>query len=262
LLHSRFCARPGCAIIRYRSLQCTVDGLTSASIIVPARNERGNIEAAVRRIPRFAEDLEIIFVEGHSKDSTWQEIQRVIAAYPQRDIKAMQQPGKGKADAVFAGFEAARDEVLMILDADLTMPPEQLPKFWQAIASGKGEFINGSRLVYPMEHEAMGFLNLLANKTFSIAFSRLLSQCLTDTLCGTKVLRRADYQRLKDSRASFGNFDPFGDFDLISAPQSWDLRSWRYRSATLAAPMARPRSRASATELMLIRMGPVRVSPN
>jgi SAM-dependent methyltransferase len=207
-----------------RSLRRSVDGLNSASVVIPARNERGNIEAAVRRIPPLAENLEIIFVEGHSKDGTWEEIQRVVAAYPQRKIKAMQQPGKGKADAVFAGFEAARGEVLIVLDADLTMPPEQLPKFWQAIASGKGEFVNGSRLVYPMEDEAMRFLNLLANKIFSIIFSWLLSQRLTDTLCGTKVLRRADYQRLKAGRAYFGNFDPFGDFDLIFGASKLGLK--------------------------------------
>ena len=207
-----------------RSLRRFGDGVKSASVIVPARNECGNIEAAVRRIPRFTEDLEIIFVEGHSKDSTWEEIQRVVAAYPQYDIKSMRQSGKGKADAVFAAFEIARGDVLMILDADLTMPPEQLPKFWQAIQSGKGEFINGSRLVYPMEHEAMRFLNLIANKTFSLIFSWLLSQRLTDTLCGTKVLRRTDYQRLKAGRSYFGNFDPFGDFDLIFGASKLGLK--------------------------------------
>src|SRR6516164_4641300 len=69
----------------------------------------------------------------------------------------------GKADAVFKGFAHARGDGLMILDADLTMPPEQLPKFWKALTSGKGEFIYGSRLVYPMEKDAMRFLNLLAN---------------------------------------------------------------------------------------------------
>ena len=207
-----------------RSLRHVDDGIKSATVVVPARNERGNIEAAVARIPRFTPDLEIIFVEGHSKDGTWEEIERVIAAYPQYDIKAIRQPGKGKADAVFAAFDAARGDVLMILDADLTMPPEQLAKFWQAIHSGMGEFINGSRLVYPIEDEAMRFLNLIANKVFSILFTWLLSQRFTDTLCGTKVLRRSDYMRLKAGRAYFGDFDPFGDFDLVFGAAKLSLK--------------------------------------
>jgi SAM-dependent methyltransferase len=207
-----------------RSLQHLDDGIRSATVVVPARNERGNIEAAVQRIPRFAGDLEIIFVEGHSTDGTWEEIQRAVMAYPHYDIKAMRQAGKGKADAVFTAFDAARGDVLMILDADLTMPPEQLSKFWHAIRSGTGEFINGSRLVYPMENEAMRFLNLVANKAFSILFTWLLSQRLTDTLCGTKVLRRSDYMRLKAGRSYFGNFDPFGDFDLIFGASKLSLK--------------------------------------
>ena len=168
--------------------------------------------------------LEIIFVEGHSSDDTWSEIERVIGANPQLDIKALRQPGKGKADAVYTGFDAAKGDVVMILDADLTTPPEQLPKFWEAIASHKGEFINGSRLIYPMEAEAMRFLNLIANKVFSLLFTWLLGQRFTDTLCGTKVLRRSDYLRLKTGRSYFGDFDPFGDFDLIFGASKLGLK--------------------------------------
>jgi hypothetical protein len=207
-----------------RSLRQIQPDVRSASIVIPARNERGNIAAAIERIPAFAGDLEIIFVEGHSADGTWDEIVRVKSANPHREIKALRQPGMGKADAVYTGFDAARGDVLMILDADLTMPPEQLPKFWEAIRSGKGEFINGSRLVYPREDNAMRFLNLITNKAFSILFSWLLSQRFTDTLCGTKVLRRADYARLKAGRAYFGNFDPFGDFDLIFGAVKLNLK--------------------------------------
>ena len=152
-------------------------------------------------------------------------MERVKALHPDRDIKTMVQPGKGKADAVFTAFDAARGDVLMILDADLTMPPEQLPKFWDAIAMGKGEFINGSRLVYDMDEGAMRFLNLIANRTFSYLFSWLLNQRYTDTLCGTKVLRRTDYQRLKAGKAYFGDFDPFGDFDLIFGASKLNLKS-------------------------------------
>jgi SAM-dependent methyltransferase len=208
----------------FRSLKRIDDNIKSATVVIPARNERGNIEAAVRRIPRFTDEIEIIFVEGNSKDGTWEEIQRVIAAWPNQTIKGMRQRGKGKADAVFTAFDAATGDVLMILDADLTMPPEQLTKFWTAICSGKGEFVNGSRLVYQMEDEAMRFLNLVANKLFSIIFTWLLSQRFTDTLCGTKVLRRSDYLRLKAGRTYFGNFDPFGDFDLIFGASKLNLK--------------------------------------
>jgi glycosyltransferase involved in cell wall biosynthesis len=151
----------------------------------PAHNERGNIDAAIKRMPLLGENLEIIFVEGHSSDGTWEEIERVVAAYPHLRIKALHQPGKGKADAVFAGFDVARGDILIILDSNLTVPPERLPKFWQVIRSGKGEFVNGSRLIYPLEDEAMPFLNLIANRIFSLQFTWLLSQRSTDTLCGS-----------------------------------------------------------------------------
>jgi SAM-dependent methyltransferase len=208
-----------------RSLRRAGGDIKSATVVIPARNERGNIAAAVARIPRFVDELEIIFVEGHSQDGTWQEIERVVAANPQRDIKAMRQPGQGKGDAVFAAFDVARGDVLIILDADLTMPPEQLPKFWEAIRAGKGEFVNGTRLVYPREQEAMRFLNLVANKAFSLLFTWLLSQRFTDTLCGTKAMLRSDYARLKAGRGYFGDFDPFGDFDLIFGASKLALKA-------------------------------------
>ena len=169
-------------------------------------------------------DDEIIFVEGHSSDGTWQEIQRVAAAFPNLPIRMFQQRGVGKGDAVRLGFAEARRDVLMILDADLSVPPEMLPKFYRALASGIGEFINGSRLVYPMEKEAMRFANILGNKFFAAAFSFLLRQPLKDTLCGTKVLRRTDYQAIARDRAYFGDFDPFGDFDLIFGAARQGLR--------------------------------------
>jgi glycosyltransferase involved in cell wall biosynthesis len=207
-----------------RSLRRAADGITSATVVVPARNERGNIEAVVRGIPAFTGEMEIIFVEGHSDDGTWEEIGRVIAAYPDRDIKAMRQPGDGKADAVFTAFDAARGDVLMILDADLSTPPEQLRKFWGALRSGRGELVNGSRLVYPMENEAMRFLNLVANRLFAVIFTWILSQRVTDTLCGTKALRRSDYLRWKVDRSYFGKFDPFGDFALIFGASKLGLK--------------------------------------
>jgi glycosyltransferase involved in cell wall biosynthesis len=187
----------------------------STTILIPCRNEKGNIEAAIKRIPPFGAHQEIIFVDGHSTDGTREEIERVIKAYPDRDIKLMIQDGQGKGDAVRKGFSVAKGEVLMILDADLTMPPEDLPKFYRALAENHGEFINGCRLVYPMERQAMRFLNLLGNKFFSMMFTWILNQRFKDTLCGTKVLFRKDYEKIQANRDYFGDFDPFGDFDLI-----------------------------------------------
>lgn len=196
----------------------------STSIVVPCRNERGNVEAAVRRIPQFGAGQEIIFVDGHSSDGTPDEIRRVMAANPEKNISFFVQDGKGKGDAVRKGFAYAKGQILMILDADLTMPPEDLPKFYEPIASGKGEFINGCRLVYPMESQAMRFLNLLGNKFFSMAFSWLLNQRIKDTLCGTKVLLRENYQRIAENRHYFGDFDPFGDFDLLFGASKLNLK--------------------------------------
>jgi ubiquinone/menaquinone biosynthesis C-methylase UbiE len=187
----------------------------TVSVVIPARNEAGNIDAAIARTPQMGGGTELIFVEGHSKDDTWARIQQAAAAHPELKIKILQQTGRGKGDAVRAGFAAATGDILMILDADLTMPPEELPKFYEVLASGRAEFANGVRLVYPMDEKAMQFLNLCANKAFGLIFTWLLGQPVKDTLCGTKVLRRADYERIAANRAYFGDFDPFGDFDLL-----------------------------------------------
>lgn len=196
----------------------------STTVVIPCRNEKGNIEPAVQRLPQFCKDLEIIYVEGHSQDGTWEEVLAIKEKYAHLDIKAFQQPGKGKADAVHLGFAKARGELLMILDADLTVPPEQLPKFYQVISTGQGEFVNGTRLIYPMEDQAMRFFNFLANKGFSWIFSYLLSQRFTDTLCGTKVFLAKDYKRIMDQRKFFGDFDPFGDFELIFGASKLNMK--------------------------------------
>ena len=194
------------------------------TVLVPCRNEKGNIEQAVTRTPDFGRSVEIIFVEGGSKDGTYEEVERVIKAYPNKDIKLFKQTGKGKGDAVRLGFAKAKGEVLMILDADLTVAPEEMPKFYNALRDNRGEFINGCRLVYPMDKEAMRFLNLLANKFFGIFFSWLLGQKFKDTLCGTKVLFKSDYEEIAANRSYFGEFDPFGDFDLIFGAVKLNLK--------------------------------------
>jgi hypothetical protein len=188
----------------------------SLSIVIPARNERGNIAPALARLPDFGgAPLEVLFVEGHSTDGTWQEIERVIAATPRIKCLALRQTGVGKADAVRLGFERASGELLTILDADLTMPPELLPRFYDAYCRGDADLVNGSRLVYPMEGGAMRSLNLLGNLFFAKVISWILGLRLSDVLCGTKLLSRDDYRRFARWREDFGDFDPFGDFELL-----------------------------------------------
>ena len=208
----------------------------STTILIPCKNERGNIESAIKRIPIFGNHQEIIFVDGHSTDGTREEINRIITVYPEKDIKLILQDGQGKGDAVRKGFAAAKGEILMILDADLTVPPEDLPKFYRALAENHGEFINGCRLVYPMEKQAMRFLNYFGNKFFSIMFTWILNQRFKDTLCGTKALLKKDYEKIRADRSYFGNFDPFGDFDLIFGAVKQNLKvievPIRYRERT------------------------------
>jgi SAM-dependent methyltransferase len=188
---------------------------STVSIVVPCRNEAGMIREIIERIPELGAATEIVFVEGGSTDGTREVIEQEITAHPDRDISLHVQTGVGKGDAVRLGFQQAKNELLMILDADLTVPPEELPKFYGAVVDGHADLANGSRLVYNLQASAMQFINVLGNKFFSAVFSVLLRQHVKDTLCGTKVLRRRDYDAIARSRPYFGDFDPFGDFDLL-----------------------------------------------
>lgn len=194
------------------------------SVVVPARNEAGSIASAVARVPRLGEETELIFIEGHSRDNTWEVISALPDTFANGTIIKMKQTGKGKGNAVMEAFRVASGEIVTILDADLTMPPEELPKFIEVLASGKADFANGVRLVYPMDKEAMKFANLCANKGFSLIFSWLLGQPVKDTLCGTKALWREDYEKIDRNRNYFGDFDPFGDFDLLFGADKLNLK--------------------------------------
>lgn len=197
----------------------------SVSVMVPCRNEAGNMERLFNELPRLGKSTELVFVDGNSDDGTVEKIKEEAAKHPEIPVKVLPQGGAfGKADAVRKGFDACAGDILMILDADLTVVPADLPKFYAAIAEGKGDFINGSRLVYPMEKGAMRFLNMIGNKTFSLIFTWTLGQRIKDTLCGTKVLLKANYERIKAGRAYFGEFDPFGDFDLLFGASKLNLK--------------------------------------
>jgi SAM-dependent methyltransferase len=212
--------------------------LPSVSVICPCRNEKGNIRQAVERTPLMGPATELIFVDGNSTDGTVEEIQTVIREYrgPLQLRYLPQGEGKGKGDAVRKGFAIAQNDILMILDSDLTVPPEDLPRFYRALVLNKGEFINGVRLIYPMEGQAMRFLNLLGNKFFSVALSWVLEQPVKDSLCGTKVLLRRDYESIAANRGFFGEFDPFGDFDLLFGAARLNMKivdlPVRYRART------------------------------
>lgn len=203
--------------------------MPSISIVVPARNEAGTIEKIARELPELGKFTEIIFIEGNSRDNTWDEIQRVHtemngAGHGKRRILIGKQTGKGKGDAVRKGFDMATGDILAIYDADMTVPAAEMTKFYDAIVSNKGDFINGSRLVYPLEAEAMRVLNFFGNKFFSLAFTWILGQPLKDTLCGTKVIWRTDYDKVIGGRVFFGDFDPFGDFDLLFGAAKLNLK--------------------------------------
>jgi SAM-dependent methyltransferase len=223
-------------IARPRGRAGTGSGEPIVSVIVPARNEAGNIEKLLARVPEMGAGTEIIFVEGHSGDDTYSAILNAMARHPERRCQLHRQAGKGKGDAVRLGFAKATGDVLMILDADLTVPPEDLLRFYEALRTLKGDLINGVRLVYPMEAEAMRFPNFLANKFFSVVFTFLLGQPVKDTLCGTKVLWKKDYEKIAGDRAYFGDFDPFGDFDLLFGAAKQGLKMIdlpiRYRQRT------------------------------
>jgi SAM-dependent methyltransferase len=213
-----------CNFIVARPVARPATALPTVSVVVPARNESGNIPSIFARMPALGAGTELIFVEGHSRDDTYTAIEKAMAAHPHQRASLLKQSGAGKGNAVREGFARASGDILMILDADLTVPPEDLPRFYAALHSRKGEFINGVRLVYPMEQQAMRFANFIANKFFGLAFSWLLNQSVKDTLCGTKVLWRADYELIAANRRYFGDFDPFGDFDLLFGAAKLNLK--------------------------------------
>jgi SAM-dependent methyltransferase len=216
--------------------QANAERQYTCSVIIPARNEAGNIDMLLERVPDMGKGTEVVFVEGHSRDETWEKLQSVKAAHPDRQIRILKQSARGKGAAVREGFAAASGDLLFILDADLTVPPEELPKFYEAIRSGTAEFVNGVRLVYPLGKDSMRFMNMLANHAFSLAFSWLLGRPIKDTLCGTKVLFRSEYEAIARNRRSFGDFDPFGDFDLLFGAAKLNLAivdlPIRYRART------------------------------
>lgn len=186
----------------------TFDLGLGCSVIIPCHNEEDNIESAVRRIPSMGKETEIIVVNDGSTDGTAEKVRAL-----QKEISNLKlvdySPNRGKGQAVKQGFDAATQEVIMILDADVSTPPEELPRFFEPLNRGVCQFVNGTRMVYPMEEQAMRTVNLFFNKMFGYMMSFITQQTLTDTLCGTKALYRSDYKRMQ------WGIDRWGDFDLL-----------------------------------------------
>jgi len=195
----------------------------SVSVVVPCRNETGNVQQAVERIPAMGKHTEILFCDDQSTDGTAREIERMQALHADKRIRLIQGPGRGKAENVWTGFRAARGDVLMILDADLTVMPEELPMFFRALVSSRGDFINGTRLVYPVQERAMKLANMIGNKLFGLLFSFLLDQRIKDTLCGTKVLWRKDWLRMETNLGTWGITDLWGDYELLFGASKLNL---------------------------------------
>ncbi|MBY0110259.1 MAG: glycosyltransferase family 2 protein [Candidatus Babeliaceae bacterium] len=212
----------------------------SVSVIIPCKNEAGTIEAAVLRTPSMGTSTELILIDGNSKDSTVDVMQAMVTKYPHKNIAWFVQSAKGKKNAVEEGFACAQGEIIMILDGDITVAPEELPKFYEALASGKGECINGSRLVYPMQRGAMQPLNWFVNWTFGFMISYVIGQPIKDTLCGTKVFFKKDLKMITESKKFFGDIDPFGDFDILCGAAYCNLKILdmpvHYKSRTYGAP--------------------------
>jgi SAM-dependent methyltransferase len=241
-------------------------GELSVSVVTPCRNERGNIAALIERLPPMGSATELIFVEGGSSDGTREEIARQIGLHPELEISLVDQPGEGKADATHAGFAAAKNDLLMILDADLSVSPEDLPKFYNACVTGRADLVNGSRRVYDMEPGAMRFFNMIGNQVFSWLVKALIGQQVKDTLCGTKVLRRDDYERIVEGRVYFGEFDPFGDFDLLFGAARLNLKivdlPVRYHARTYGTTnVARWRHGSLLLRMSLLAFWKFRVEP-
>ena len=196
----------------------------TVSVVIPCKNERDNVEPAVRRTPTMGAGTELIFCDDRSTDGTAEEVRRMQREFPERDIRLVEGPGISKAENVWCGFGAAKNDILMILDGDLAVPPELLPRFYGALVLGRGEFVNGTRMVYPMRDQAMRLANVFGNKLFSLLFSHILRTEISDTLCGTKALWRKDFERMRPFRGTWGTRDRWGDYELIFGAARLNLK--------------------------------------
>ena len=189
--------------------------IKSKSIIIPAKNEEKNLIPLIKRIPHFNEEYELVVVYGDSKDKTEEVVLNLENVFPELNIKVLKQSSNGKANAVWEAVEVCDMELIAILDSDQSVDPETLEHFFEILENGNADFVNGTRLIYPMEDKAMRTINTLGNKIFQFLISLVIKQKLTDSLCGTKVFKKSSVKKIKYWQNSLSSKDPFGDFDLI-----------------------------------------------
>ncbi|MFA5088866.1 MAG: glycosyltransferase family 2 protein [Candidatus Omnitrophota bacterium] len=196
----------------------------SASVLIPCKNEEGNIEAIVRRMPTFSRKLEFVFINDQSTDTTSSRIKEMRELFPEKNIVLVDGPGQGKGAAVREGIKQATGDICMIFDADMTVIPEDLPQFYEAMKMRLADFIHGTRLVYAQENGAFRLANLLGNLFFSRVFSYILDQRTTDTLCGVKVFWKRDWPLFEECRSILKDRDVWGDYNLIFGASRYGLK--------------------------------------
>lgn len=181
------------------------------SCVVPARNEGGHLFELIEKIMRLEEISDIVIVEGGSSDDTWQ-VAKSIAAIDSTRISAIQQTGKGKFNAVIDGAELCQESLVLIWDADGTVPVTNTLEIIETALLNNCA-VMGNRLVGSMEIGAMRKANKIGNWLFAFLWAPILNWKPVDLLCGTKLFPKEVFISIPESLLKA---DPYGDFALIA----------------------------------------------
>tara|TARA_B110000977_G_scaffold125183_1_gene160299 strand:+ start:1495 stop:2904 length:1410 start_codon:yes stop_codon:yes gene_type:complete len=185
------------------------------SFIIPCKNEGGNIKFFYEKIINSTINAEFLFGNDNSSDNTLDEIKKLQQAIPNKEIKIYDGPGVCKSENVYKGINLASGEIILIYDADLTVSFDDLVNSINLLLKTDADFINCTRMIMPQQKNAMKFLNFYGNLFFAFLFSILFKQKITDTLCGTKIFFKKDWEQIKKYNNTWGAKDLWGDFDLL-----------------------------------------------
>jgi glycosyltransferase involved in cell wall biosynthesis len=181
------------------------------SCLIPAKNEAGRLMKTVQEALSSGLVDEIIIIEGGSKDDTWKIAQRIEEEF--HNVVALKQENTGKFDAVRKGFEYSKGEYIVIWDADGTVRTyDTVNLISQAIKNNRTAI--GNRLKGMRQKGSMRKANYIGNWAFALLWAFFLNGRAIDLLCGSKVCRRLDFERVPDW---IKDKDPYGDFSLIAA---------------------------------------------